>query len=168
MKKLLVLLLVLGTASAANAAVVALSVDGVNPSDGTEDIPQNTIIELSVVCDTADYPWLMEVRVLMADATLGTPIPWWCGDICPPPPDYSDDTWWDYEMSTAGAPGIPPVGKQWYMDLSTSLPIDSVFTVYLGEYGMPPASTIDFTVVPEPTTIALLALGGLFLLRRRK
>ncbi|MGB2809821.1 MAG: PEP-CTERM sorting domain-containing protein [Sedimentisphaerales bacterium] len=168
MRNLLILTLVLGMASVANAVVVGLSVDGVNVSDGTEDILQNTTIELSVVCDTADYPWIMEVSVLKADATLGIPIPWYC-DICPPPPDYSDEIWWCYELSTGGVPGYPPpVGQQWTMDLSSSLSIGSVFTFYLGPYGIPPVSTIDFTVVPEPVTIALLGLGGLFLMRRRK
>jgi hypothetical protein len=168
MKKLLALLLVAGMASAANAAVVGLSVDGATVSDGTEDIPQNTIIELSIVSDTDDHPWLMELRVLKAHATLGTPIPRYCPDCAYICFDYSDETWWDYELTTAGPPGSVKAGKQWSMNLSTSLPIGSVFTVYLGPYGASPVSTIDFTVVPEPMTIALLGLGGLLALRRRK
>jgi hypothetical protein len=167
MKKLLALLLVLGMAPAANAAIVGLSVDGVSVSDGTEDILQNTWIELYVVSDTDDHPWLMDVCVLKADATLGIPRRPVAG-IPPLPPDYSDETWWCYELSTAGAPGTIPAGVQWIMSLTPLGVLGDVFTVYLGPYGASPVSTIDFTVVPEPMTIALLGLGGLLLLRRRK
>jgi hypothetical protein len=157
-------------ASAADAAIVGLSVDGVNVSDGTEDIPQNTVIELSIVSDTDDHPWLMEISVLKADATLillDDVIRPAAGSLASYIP-FPDGTWWIYEISTAGAPGTIKAGQQWVFDLSTSLSIGSVFTVYLGEYGKPPVSTIDFTVVPEPVTIALLGLGGLLVLRRRK
>ena len=45
------------------------------------------------------------------------------------------------------------------------------YTTYGGSYSSPPTSgfvTADLTVVPEPATIALLGLGGMFLMRRRR
>jgi parallel beta-helix repeat protein len=159
MKKLLILTLVLGMASAANA-VVGLSVDGVNISDGTEYIPQNTTIELSVVQYNVTGGWLMEITALKAHATLGIPQPVVPSIPYPSPcfSDYSDNTWWDYEISSACFGPIE--GKLWYMDLSTSLPVGSVFTVYLGPYGASPTSTIDFTVISESYASAEFPADG--------
>jgi hypothetical protein len=170
MKKLLVLLLVFGLASAANAAIVSLSVDGVNPSDGTEDIDvASPTIVLSVLDDTDTHVWLMEVTVLKADATLGTPTPTVKAGGMASWNDWSDATWWIYELSTAGSPPDTPLaGQQWYMNLTSLKGLGETFTVNIGEYGMPVAHSIEFTMVPEPMTVALLGLGGLLLLRRRK
>jgi hypothetical protein len=169
MKKLLFLLLVFSLASAANAAVVSLSIDGLAPSDGTEDIERLDVIELSVLDDTDTHVWLMEVTALKAECTLGTPTATLNAGGMASWNDWSDASMYIYELSTAGSPPDTPLaGKQWYMSLSTDLPIGAVFTVSIGEYGAPVAHSIDFTVVPEPMTVALLGLGGLFLLRRRK
>jgi hypothetical protein len=167
MKKLLVLLLVLGMASAANAAVVGLSVDGVNVSDGSELYDPSETITLYVLSDTDDYPWLMEVSVLMADATLGAPSPTANAGGMASWVDYSGGGLWDYELSTAGAPGSVKAGQQWIMNLTPNMPMAGMFIVNLGPYGEPPVSSIEF-YVPEPVTIALLGLGGLLVLRRRR
>jgi hypothetical protein len=167
MKKFLFLLLVVGMASAANAAVVGLSVDGVNVSDGTEGIGSAQTITLYVVSDTDNYPWLMEVSVLQADATLGTPTPTANAGGLAGVIDYSGGGLWDYELTTAGAPGSVKAGQQWYMNLTSIGDLGDVFTVNLGPYGEAPVHSIDF-FVPEPVTLALLGLGGLFVLRRRR
>jgi hypothetical protein len=168
MKKLLALLLVVGMASAADAAVVGLSVDGATVSDGTEDISPGETITLYVVSDTANYPWLMEVSVLVSDATLGAPIFSTGAGTMAGYVDYSDSIMWVYELSTAGAPGSIMAGLQWSMDLTAiPPPAPGWFTVNLGPYGEAPVSSIEF-FVPEPVTIALLGLGGLLVLRRRK
>lgn len=169
MKKLLVLMLVLGLASAANATV-SLSIDGVNPTDGTEDIDItiSSTITLSILSDD-DQPWMMEVSVLTADATLGAPSVTAAAGGLAKYTDYSDATLWDYEIITGGVePDYPTAGVQWTMSLTALGALDDVFTVDLGPYGGAVVSSIDFTLIPEPMTIALLGLGSLFLLRRRK
>jgi len=168
-KKLLVLMLIFGLASAANAAVVGLSIDGVNVSGGAEVIDiASPMITLSIVSDTDDNNWLMEVSVLKADATLGLPTPTSLAGGMADYTDFSDATLWDYELSTAGAPGSVFAGEQWTMALTALGDVGAVFAVNLGPYNQPVVSSIAFTVVPEPMTVALLGLGGLFLMRRRK
>ena len=167
MKKLLILMLVLGLASVANAAV-SLSIDGVNATDGTEDIDIGSTITLSVLSDDISN-WMMEVTVLTADATLGTPAFTTAAGGMAGYSDWSDASLWIYELSTGGTdPDFPMVGEQWTMSLTTLGALGSHFNVDIGPYGAQPVSSIDFTVVPEPMTIALLGLGSLFLLRRRK
>ncbi|MGB2806188.1 MAG: PEP-CTERM sorting domain-containing protein [Sedimentisphaerales bacterium] len=167
MKKLLILMLVLGLASAANAAV-SLSIDGVNATDGTEDILEGSTITLSVLSNDAN-PWMMEVTVLMADATLGTPAFTTAAGSMAGYNDWSGEGLWIYEISTGGTdPDYPTPGEQWTMDLTTLGALGSHFNVDIGPYGAQPVSSIDFTVVPEPMTIALLGFGALALLRRRK
>ena len=64
----------------------------------------------------------------------------------------------------------------WKFDVPTDLAISSSIVVscfsgsYFGAAGGGPAAIGDLTlnVIPEPMTIALLGLGSLFLLRRRK
>jgi hypothetical protein len=169
MKKLLVLLLVFGLASVANAMSVDLSVDGVNASDGTEDIDiLSPTITLSVISDDT-LGWKMEVSTAQATSTLGFPVATSKAGSIASVTDFSGAGLWDYELNTAGVPGaLPQVGEQWTMQLTALGGLGSVFTVNFGEYGQTPVSSIDFTVVPEPMTIALLGLGSLFLLRRRK
>ncbi len=167
MKKLLVLMLVLGLASAANAAV-SLSIDGVNPSAPAVDILEGSTITLSVLSDDAAN-WMMELTVLVADVDLGIPAFTPAAGGMAGYSDWSDGTLWIYELSTGGTdPDFPTPGQQWSMDLTTLGILGSVFTVDIGPYMEPVVSSIDFTVVPEPMTIALLGLGSLFLLRRRK
>ena len=169
MKKSLILLLVFGLASVANAATVGLSVDGTTVVNAADiDITVSPLINLMVISDTDDHPWLMEVSVLQADATLGTPVPTAAAGALAAAIDFSGAGLWDYELTTSGAPGTVFAGVQWNMDLTALGALGDTFLVNLGPYGQTPVSTIEFTLVPEPMTVALLGLGGLFLLRRRK
>jgi hypothetical protein len=170
MKKLLVLLLVFGLASTANAAIISLSVNASTASDGTEDIDitVSPTITLSVISDTDDHPWLMEVSGPSAASSCAAPVPTANAGGMAAFVDYTGGGLWDYELSTAGAPGSVLAGVQWNMQLTALGVIGDVFTVNLGPYGGTPVSSIEFTLTPEPMTIALLGLGSLFLLRRRK
>ena len=166
MKKMLILMLVLGFASTASASLVLLSVDGATAAGDTVQILEGATITLSVISDGPD-PWLMEVSTLVSGATLGLPTATAAAGGMADYADYSDATMWDYELATGGVISLPTAGVQWTMDLTAVAPRDSQFTVDLGEYGAAPADSILFEVIPEPVSILLLGLGGLFLRRRK-
>jgi hypothetical protein len=167
MKKLLVLVMILGLCTVTNAAIVSLSLDGVTAAGDDADIMKGTPITLSVISDTADYAWLMEVSVLKANATLGTPALTAKAGGMAGFNDYSDASVWDYELSIAGAPGSVQAGEQVTMSLTGTGLVGSTFVVNLGPYGAAPVDSIEFSIVPEPVTIGLLGLGALFLRRRK-
>lgn len=58
-------------------------------------------------------------------------------------------------------------GLQCTVDYSSSVAGDAVVSLWLDPDYDDPVDTLSITVVPEPMTIALLSLGGLFLRRRK-
>lgn len=70
-------------------------------------------------------------------------------------------------MSLGGVPAIA-VGPQFTINYSGGVLGDTV-TISLfvdPEYGVP-ADSVAITIIPEPMTVILLGLGGLFLCRRK-
>lgn len=167
MKKMLILMLVLGVASTASASIVSLSVDGVNPAGDNVDYMEGSgVITLSVISDGAD-PWLMEISTTDVGVTLGTPVVTAAAGGLAGYNDYSGGGLWDYELAVGGVTSLPTAGVQWTLDLSSTLLDGSSFVVDLGEYGAAPTDSVTFNVVPEPVSMLLLGLGGLFLRRRK-
>ena len=169
MKKLLILMLVLGLASAANAAIV-LSLDGNTDIDSIEISPSDTITIDIYNTDGGDYTTYLDFYYTsdgsysLSNAKL-TDL---AGDAStfsgPYDGGYDND---EYEVVLAQGIGSSTPGSQFEVDLHC----ETADTVYIElwkcvvtTYTLEDTATI---VQPEPMTIALLGLGGLFLRRRR-
>ena len=168
MKKSLVLVLVLGVASVANAAYI--QIDGVSRS--AADLFEGGTLVITIVGDDASS-WLGYIIVeeggagALGNATrLGA-----AGDIGAFSA-YTEAGWGaGYELTAAMSPGgVPAIaeGPQFTVDYSGgTLGQTAVISLFVDpEYGAP-VSSVAVTIVPEPMTVVLLGLGGLFLRRRK-
>jgi len=167
MKKLLILMLVLGMASLANATM-------------TWSVSEITIanVGLSVTVD------LISSDLAQGQAWVGNdPLTPQIADITAiaihDPPAGSEATvadyrstypgWWVVETLDTSEPSTVGAGAQYTVTI-TGLALGTTL-MSSDEYGAfdgPQVGNLAVTVIPEPMTIALLGLGGLFLLRRRK
>jgi len=182
MRKLLILTLVLGMASAANAGMLISVAGDKQPVDSQITLPLNGTIDLDIWTD-ADIPVFGgEYWALIADTTQASISG---GNVAIDPGDaviYTDPP------ASGGVPGLP-AGKDgpWGGVAVFSGPIaagtvlydqitfkclalvDTTVSLYTSDLGGN-NTLVDSVIihqVPEPMTVALLGLGGL-LLRRRK
>ena len=168
MKKLLVLMLVLGMASAASAAIgdltlnAKLDLSGVT-LDGTMAATDAEAFHVLIVSEGIVSP---------LDSTgLGTAAPslagysadssGWIG-VIPFTAGYTGGSW-----IMANAPGEAFLTGD-YLDLGVAYTGQAWVEAWYFDEGSGATGFINSVLLPEPMTIALLGLGGLFMLRRRK
>jgi hypothetical protein len=160
MKKLLILVLVLGMTSAAGAAL-SLVPENLTLS-GTGDT--GTIQVVSDV-DGGYGCWIELVDLTVADYDGSPAFTWY--DIQPDWPQY--DPHWYGEITVSSLDPANPILAGAHINVYLIGVAEGVTTLNLYDStGMVLLDSSTITVLPEPMTIALLGLGGLYLLRRRK
>lgn len=165
MRKILVLFFVLVMSSAANATLI--TVDDMQGESFEVDL-QTTITVVSE--DTSS--WLGYIIIEEGGAgTLENPIVLDAAGDLGAATAYTEEGWGaGYElsasMSPTGAPAIA-VGSQFSFDYVGAVGDTATISLFVDPDFTTPVATVNVTVVPEPMTILLLSLGGLFLRRRR-
>jgi len=177
MKKLLILMLVLGLATAAQAglAELSLSINGA-PAPAEYTLCVGDIITIGVVSANTE-PWTgyleladiddvgMGYRSTRANWLEETMVETGIGEMGFSTPDAYDylDNW---ELNVGGITSPPVAGTQFAVDLQCTALGDVAVILYPSDW-MTEIQRITIHQVPEPATMLLLGLGGL-LLRRRK
>ena len=155
-------MLVLGMASAANATVLTWSTSAVT----IPTISGTTIVTINADDDMGYDPIWVGFTAPATPAASITSIVGRGTSIVGPdaqvktPAQTTYAGWWTVMALDLATPITIESGPQW--DVTIKGYATGVTTLYSG------TDTIDVTVLPEPMTVALLGLGSLFLLRRRK
>lgn len=166
MRKLLVLFLVLGLTSAANAMLI--TVDG---QEG-ESFEVDLTTTITVVSEDASS-WLGYIIVEEgggAGSLENTVILDAAGDLGAAAA-YTELGWGTgYEISASMGPaGNPAIaaGSQFSFDYVGAVGDTATISLFVDPEYTTPVASVNVTVVPEPMTVLLLSLGALFLRRRR-
>ena len=163
MKDVVVLTLVLGLASGANAALTLVNA----PTDPI-NIGESIAIMVNNSEDGAYSGWLEIADPTAADYD-GDPVFSGAGS---PDGKSTLETFVEYpgsyQFTVASFDAANPIvaGDHIQVNIIGVSEGSSVLTLYAND-GVTVLDTASITVIPEPMTIALLGLGGLFLRRRR-
>jgi hypothetical protein len=186
MKKLLVLMLMLGFAASANAMVLEIAdLEGVAIPDSEIYLQPSETISLTISSPGAGDEDLY--IALVCDTTMGSIT----GGMVHIPPASDASMWFGPGAAGAGIPGLlANEDGPWGSIASYSAAGNGTAGIYVDDLlfhcewqpndvlvrlvataDFATATVLDTLIihqVPEPMTVALLGMGGLFLLRRRK
>jgi hypothetical protein len=165
MKKLLVLMLVLGMSSVASATITVVA-----PTQLDYTVSETGIISVSSD-STADAGIYLDIYYV-SDASYSLANP----TLTSIAPSLSTVNWYkagydndELEILFASAPDEVVTTGEWFtLEITCLAGIDVLVEVYDSAAPYPLLQTMTIEQIPEPMTIALLGLGGLFMLRRRK
>lgn len=163
MKKLVVLTLVLAVASGANAALTLVDV----PTDPI-NIGESIAILVNNSDDGAYSGWLQITNQAVADYD-GAPVFTAAGDTAGQSTMelYVDEPgWYTFTVSSLDPANPIVAGDHIQVNIVGISEGSSVLGLYDSD-GVTLLDSATVNVIPEPMTIALLGLGGLFLRRRR-
>ncbi len=183
MKKLLIFMLVLGMASAASALTVNLSLDGSTAAPVSVNVTPGSTTTIYIISDTSgasgDYwtylEWNLPSAGSMGVTFGGLPN----ADIFAAAGNTASITDWsgaivDVEFNAADSGGNVAAGTHFKFDMTigggaaTDGSDDfNIWTTKPNDGSYPVDDVLTINIIPEPMTIALLGLGGLFLRRRR-
>ena len=177
MKKMLILTLILGMTSVAGAGIVVVGTNG-NTAGAVQTDPIGDVVEQqalfmgvaglgSISNETLIYPGnlaaLTDYTGLDADLTAGVDA--LIADYAIANPDFSNGgstkiVFLEYFDGTA-PPGTPPPVS----GVLTTFDVTGTVEVYLMDPLL--GGVVSAAIIPEPITLSLLGLGGLFLRRRK-
>lgn len=166
MKKLLVLTLVLGLASAANAVII--EVDG-QRQEAVVD-PDTSVVVTIIGEDTANILAYVIVDEGGLGALSGVEVLAGAGNQAGAEA-YTEAGWgagYNITVASTSVPTNVAIGPQFTLNYSYSGDIaanPTTISLYIDPEYVAPAAQIS--IVPEPMTVLLLGLGGLFLRRRK-
>lgn len=166
-KKLLVLVMILGMVPSANALMVRLSFDGVNPAPETVDVIAGQVLTMYVISDSDGvnyWKWIHTNNPVSISNVQSYPA---AGDLA----SITDlsDTYPIFELKANDSAGNIQAGKHFSFDLTIAPGTTQGTTEYIWLDSTPlPDDTVLLNVVPEPATLLLLSFGGLALLTKRK
>jgi len=163
MKKLLAIALVLGISAAANAIVVSVDTTGAT----TYDVVMGESLTFTVTSGGEAYSGLFSLPPTGAGALEGVGNPAAYGGLgfLMSPVDLGESYWY---FAAAGGPGSEPAANVPHFTFTYTAGDDSsaVMLDMLDE-NLTSIGSISIQNTPEPMTLGLLGLGGLFLRRRK-